>query len=93
MGWPLASLARLFHLAAIRPDKSRGPRGDPPGHPQPNAAAIAASTRRIERPDHLGGGALNHGTLIPWQFTFGPWMLATSQPSWLTDPVTVAVRP
>jgi hypothetical protein len=25
---PLASLARFFHLAAIRPDKSRGP-GDP----------------------------------------------------------------
>jgi hypothetical protein len=24
MGCPLASLARLFHLAAIRPDKSRG---------------------------------------------------------------------
>ncbi len=25
-GLPLASLARLFHLAAIRPDKSRGSR-------------------------------------------------------------------
>jgi hypothetical protein len=33
----------LFHLAAIRPDKSRGP-GDP-GGPHPNAMPIAPSIR------------------------------------------------
>ena len=41
MGCPLASLARLFHLAAIRPDKSRG-RGWPQ-RAQPTAPRIAAS--------------------------------------------------
>jgi hypothetical protein len=35
---------------------------------------------------------VNHGTAMPWQLTFGPLTLATSQPSPLTVPSTVAVR-
>ena len=45
MGCPLASLARLFHLAAIRPDKSRGP--EPPGGAHPTSAAVAPSIRAV----------------------------------------------
>jgi hypothetical protein len=40
---PLASLARLFHLAAIRPDKSRG--AETSAGAEPTAERIAPSTR------------------------------------------------
>ena len=47
-----------------------------------------------QRPDPPPVNGENHGTLMPWQFTLGPWMLAVSQPLvGSTVPVKVAVLP
>lgn len=42
------------------------------------------------QPPPVGDGT-NHGTTMPWQLTFGPFMSATSQPSDRTTPLMVAV--
>jgi len=70
-GMKLASLARLFHLAAIRPDKSRGP--EPTGWGADTVVAGGPSMVWFTRPTWLQPAASRLARHGAWRAKLASW--------------------